>query len=59
MIRITISAAAFDAIVLEALLWGFHNAASGLCYPGYEAIAIERVLGRRDERAGNDGEGQS
>jgi hypothetical protein len=25
--------------VLEALLWGFHNAASGLCYPGYERIA--------------------
>jgi DNA-binding MarR family transcriptional regulator len=25
--------------VLEALLWGFHNAKSGLCYPGYERIA--------------------
>jgi hypothetical protein len=25
--------------VLEALLWGFHNAKSGLCFPGYEAIA--------------------
>jgi hypothetical protein len=25
--------------VLEALLWGFHNAKSGLCFPGYERIA--------------------
>ena len=25
--------------VLEALLWAFHNAKSGLCFPGYEAIA--------------------
>jgi hypothetical protein len=25
--------------VLEALLWGFHNAASGFCFPSYEAIA--------------------
>jgi hypothetical protein len=25
--------------VLEALLWGFHNAASGACFPSYEAIA--------------------
>jgi hypothetical protein len=25
--------------VLEALLWGFHNAASGRCYPSYERIA--------------------
>jgi hypothetical protein len=25
--------------VLQALLWGFHNAASGKCFPGYEAIA--------------------
>lgn len=25
--------------VLQALLWGFHNAASGCCYPSYEAIA--------------------
>jgi Helix-turn-helix domain len=25
--------------VLEALLWGFHNARSGLCYPSYEKIA--------------------
>jgi Helix-turn-helix domain len=25
--------------VLKALLWGFHNAKSGLCFPSYEAIA--------------------
>ena len=25
--------------VLEALLWGFHNARSGLCFPSYAAIA--------------------
>ena len=25
--------------MLQALLWGFHNAASGLCFPSYEAIA--------------------
>ncbi len=25
--------------VLEALLWGFHNATSGLCFPSYERIA--------------------
>lgn len=25
--------------VLEALLWGFHNAGTGRCFPGYEAIA--------------------
>jgi AraC-like DNA-binding protein len=25
--------------VLDALLWGFHNARSGLCYPSYETIA--------------------
>ncbi len=25
--------------VLEALLWGFHNAKSGLCFPGYARIA--------------------
>jgi AraC-like DNA-binding protein len=27
------------ALVLEALLWGFHNARSGLCFPSYETIA--------------------
>ena len=25
--------------VLEALLWGFHNAVTGRCFPSYEAIA--------------------
>ena len=25
--------------VLEALLWGFHNSKSGLCFPAYEEIA--------------------
>lgn len=25
--------------VLEALLWGFHNARDGRCFPSYEAIA--------------------
>ncbi len=25
--------------VLQALLWSFHNAASGACFPSYEAIA--------------------
>src|SRR4051794_4511346 len=25
--------------VLDALLWGFHNAASGRCFPSYETIA--------------------
>jgi helix-turn-helix protein len=24
--------------VLDALLWGFHNAATGRCFPSYEAI---------------------
>ena len=27
--------------VLQALLWGFHNAASGACFPSYEAIAAK------------------
>jgi hypothetical protein len=25
--------------VLNALLWGFHNSKSGLCFPSYETIA--------------------
>ena len=25
--------------MLEALLWGFHNARSGLCFPSLERIA--------------------
>ena len=32
-----ITAKALD--VLKALLWGFHNARSGLCFPSYESIA--------------------
>ena len=31
--------------VLEALLWGFHNAATGRCFPIYERIA-ERATAR-------------
>jgi hypothetical protein len=27
--------------VLEAMLWGFHNSRSGLCFPSYEAIAAK------------------
>src|SRR4051794_17984149 len=27
--------------VLGALLWGFHNAQSGRCFPSYEAIAAK------------------
>jgi hypothetical protein len=27
--------------VLEALLWGFHNAHTGCCFPSYEAIAAK------------------
>jgi hypothetical protein len=27
--------------VLEALLWGFHNSLSGVCFPSYEAIAAK------------------
>ncbi|MGE4046486.1 MAG: helix-turn-helix domain-containing protein [Acetobacteraceae bacterium] len=27
--------------VLEALLWGFHNSRTGLCFPSYEAIAAK------------------
>ena len=27
--------------VLAALLWGFHNAGSGACFPSYEAIAAK------------------
>jgi DNA-binding Lrp family transcriptional regulator len=32
-----VTAKALD--VLKALLWGFHNARSGLCFPSYESIA--------------------
>ena len=27
--------------VFEALLWGFHNSKTGLCFPSYEAIAAK------------------
>jgi hypothetical protein len=32
--------------VLEALLWGFHNAANGLCFPSYEKIAERAACAR-------------
>lgn len=32
--------------VLQALLFGFHNAASGLCFPSYEAIALKADCAR-------------
>jgi hypothetical protein len=32
--------------VLEALLWGFHNAGSGCCFPSYEAIAARAECAR-------------
>jgi len=32
--------------VLEALLWGFHNASSGLCFPSYESIAEKAKCAR-------------
>jgi hypothetical protein len=32
--------------VLEALLWGFHNARSGICFPSYEAIAARAGCAR-------------
>ena len=32
--------------VLEALLWGFHNARSGCCFPSYEAIAVSAGCNR-------------
>jgi hypothetical protein len=28
--------------VLEALLWAFHNAKSGICFPSYERISPAR-----------------
>jgi hypothetical protein len=30
--------------VLEALLWGFHNARSGLCFPSYATIRAISIL---------------
>jgi DNA-binding Lrp family transcriptional regulator len=32
--------------VLRALLWGFHNALSGRCYPSYERIAEKAKVSR-------------
>jgi hypothetical protein len=32
--------------VLEALLWGFHNSRSGVCFPGYETIAAKAECAR-------------
>jgi Helix-turn-helix domain len=32
--------------VLQALLWGFHNARSGICFPSYEAIAARAGCAR-------------
>lgn len=32
--------------VLEALLWGFHNAATGKCFPSYESIADRAACSR-------------
>ena len=32
--------------VLEALLWGFHNAHTGVCFPSYEAIAASAECNR-------------
>jgi len=32
--------------VLQALLWGFHNSRSGLCYPSYESIADKAECNR-------------
>jgi hypothetical protein len=32
--------------VLEALLWGFHNSRSGVCFPSYETIATKAECAR-------------
>ena len=32
--------------VLEALLWGFHNARTGCCFPSYETIAARAECAR-------------
>jgi hypothetical protein len=32
--------------VLEALLWGFHNSRSGVCFPSYEVIAAKAECAR-------------
>jgi hypothetical protein len=33
--------------VLQALLWGFHNSRSGVCFPSYERIAEKAECCRR------------
>lgn len=33
--------------VLEALLWGFHNSRTGVCFPSYERIAEKAGCARR------------
>jgi hypothetical protein len=32
--------------VLEALLWGFHNSRTGICFPSYETIAAKAGCAR-------------
>ena len=32
--------------MLEALLWGFHNSRSGICFPSYESIAAKAECAR-------------
>ncbi|MGP0001082.1 MAG: helix-turn-helix domain-containing protein, partial [Acetobacteraceae bacterium] len=32
--------------VLEALVWGFHNSRSGVCFPSYESIATKAECSR-------------
>ena len=37
--------------VLQALLWGFHNARAGCCFPSYEAIAEKAGCARSTVRS--------
>ena len=41
--------------MLEALLWGFHNARSGLCFPSYETIAERAGVRPLDRLRGDQG----
>ena len=41
--------------VLEALLWGFHNAQSGLCFPSYEEDRRARGMRPLDRLRGDQG----
>jgi hypothetical protein len=41
--------------VLEALLWAFHNAKSGLCFPSYEKIAEAAHCARSTRGGGSQG----